>query len=138
MNPSGGTPPYNIFWNDSVTELINIQPGSNYLFIEDFNGCLLKDSVLVDELKEECIYNVISPNNDGINDVWFIDPAFLYENSTITIYNRWGKKIFNSTGYLEPFSGKSKQGKILQQGVYFYSIKLKETTKPLRGTLTIY
>ena len=138
VNPSGGTPPYNIFWNDSVTELINIQPGSNYLFIEDFNGCLLKDSVLVDELKEECIYNVISPNNDGINDVWFIDPAFLYENSTITIYNRWGKKIFNSTGYLEPFSGKSKQGKILQQGVYFYSIKLKETTKPLRGTLTIY
>ena len=138
VNPSGGTPPYNVFWNDSVAELINIQPGSNYLYIEDFNGCLLKDSVLVDELKEECIYNVISPNNDGINDEWFIDPAFLYENSTITIYNRWGKKIFNSTGYLEPFSGKSKQGKMLQQGVYFYSIKLKETIKPLRGTLTIY
>ena len=74
----------------------------------------------------------------GINDDWSIEPSFLYNETTVNIYNRWGKKIFTSVGYQEPFNGKNKRGKLLQQGVYFYSIQLQESANPIRGSLTIY
>ncbi|MDQ2771852.1 MAG: gliding motility-associated C-terminal domain-containing protein, partial [Bacteroidota bacterium] len=44
-------------------------------------------------------YNVITPNNDGKNDVLVIDNVQLYPGNTLTIYNRWGKEVYKTTNY---------------------------------------
>ena len=75
---------------------------------------------------------------DGVNDEWGIEPAFLYADSRVSVYNRWGKRVFRSEGYAEPFAGKDFKGRLLQAGVYFYSIQLRDGVEPLRGSLTIY
>ncbi len=137
--PSGGTAPYTVSWNGGEAELLDIEPGLHLLMIADYQGCVLMDSIFFSELESECIYNVISSTVvDGVNDIWRIESAFLYPDSKVSVYNRWGKCVFRSEGYTDPFSGKDTSGRLLQPGVYFYAIQLRDGVDPLRGSLTIY
>ena len=139
VSPSGGTAPYTISWNSGGPELLDITPGVQRVLVTDYQGCVLSDSVSFAELEAECVYNVISSTVvDGVNDEWGIEPAFLYADSRVSVYNRWGKRVFRSEGYAEPFAGKDAKGRLLQAGVYFYSIHLRDGVEPLRGSLTIY
>lgn len=45
------------------------------------------------------IPNVITPNSDGINDVFVIGNINPQRINTLNIYNRWGKKVFDYTNY---------------------------------------
>ena len=49
VNPSGGTPPYQIIWSNGISEskLDNLAPGSYSVTIEDANGCTVIDSVII-------------------------------------------------------------------------------------------
>jgi gliding motility-associated-like protein len=62
--------------------------------------------------------NVISPNDDGINDFFEIDnmPA----NTEVIILNRWGNVVFSSTNYLNNWDGKDTSGQNLLEGIYTY------------------
>ena len=88
-------------------------------------------------LGTDCIPNVFTPNNEGGNNVWELENAFLYEWSTITIYGRFGKKVYESVGYDTPWDGKNKKGKDVPDGTYFYSIILKGGIDAIRGTVTV-
>ena len=139
VNPNGGTAPYTVIWNETNTELLNISPGMQRLLISDYQGCELRDSIFFAELEAECVYNVISSTLiDGVNDTWHIEPAFLYPDSKVSLYNRWGKRVFRSEGYTKPFIGKDESGRLLKAGVYFYAIQLRDGLEPLRGSLTIF
>src|SRR5690606_12173079 len=64
--------------------------------------------------------NIISPNNDGINDVAFQYISF--QDLEIIILNRWGNIVFEvdtSIGW----TGLNKNGCELSEGVYFYKAK---------------
>ncbi|GMN11641.1 hypothetical protein MTsPCn9_28240 [Croceitalea sp. MTPC9] len=77
------------------------------------------------------VFNVITPNGDGIHDVLRIRNIEDYPNNTVKIYNRWGvlvfvTKAYNSNGNV--FDGTS-QGRVtvnqdnkLPVGTYFYVI----------------
>ena len=87
------------------------------VLISDYQGCELRDSISFAELEAECVYNVISSTVvDGVNDTWHIEPAFLYADSKVSVYNRWGKRVFRSEGYAEPFIGKDEKRKIAKGG----------------------
>jgi gliding motility-associated-like protein len=68
--------------------------------------------------------NVISPNNDNINDVFEI--TNLPENTEVFILNRWGNTVFSSTNYQNNWQGKDNSGKELVDGVYTYYFKMKD------------
>lgn len=139
VSPAGGTGPYTVFWNGVSAQLLAIDPGTQHVLITDYQGCELRDSVSFSELQAECVYNVISSTVvDGVNDEWRIEPAFLYEDSRVSVYNRWGKCVFRSEGYVEPFAGKDAKDRLLQPGVYFYSIQVRDGVQPFRGSLTLY
>ena len=78
---------------------------------------------------ELIIPSAFTPDNDLVNDNWEIPNIDLYFPSNIvTIYNRWGKKIFESVrgSYSEnPWNGKFK-GEDLPVGSYYYTIELNE------------
>lgn len=65
--------------------------------------------------------NVFSPNGDGYNDVFTLitenNPCF--NSLTATIFNRWGKKVFESSGTFFEWDGKNKEGSNCSEGVYF-------------------
>lgn len=77
------------------------------------------------------VYNAVSPNNDGKNDFFKIDGIQNHPNNKVTIYNRWGAKVFETTNYDSrgnTFNGYAQsQGKSadnndnkLPTGTYFY------------------
>ncbi len=103
-------------------------------YVYDNLGCF--DSTVVwveiDNITSEIstlIPNVISPNGDGLNDVWklsFID--LLYPNAIVEIYNEWGQQIFRSEGYANPWDG-SYNGEAVPDGNYFYVINLNDNSE---------
>ena len=62
--------------------------------------------------------NVITPNSDGINDLFEV--ANLPENTEVLILNRWGNVVFSSTNYQNNWDGKDTMGNELVNGVYTY------------------
>ena len=69
----------------------------------------------IDLLKN--IPNVFSPNEDGINDFYFIPGEFINscaEKFAVQIYNRWGKRVFDSNNVDFKWNGDN-----LPVGLYF-------------------
>ena len=91
-----------------------------------------------DELE---VFNLLTPNNDGKNDVFVIRNIDLYPENTIEIFNRWGAKVYNASGYGQNgryFTGVSNargvisQSSLLPTGTYFYILKYKSSSGELK------
>lgn len=66
--------------------------------------------------------NVFSPNNDGLNDVYQLPSNQhdkCYDVVHVEIYNRWGKKVFESDDPLFEWDGNDIDGSELKQGTYY-------------------
>ena len=102
------------------------------------DGCgSSSDQVKVVVYDKVIIPNAFSPNNDGINDTWFIEPLYLFPECKVDVFNRYGEIVYRSNGYDNPWDGR-KNGHPLPTGVYYYIIDLKNPgTKPLTGSVTI-
>lgn len=137
---TGGIAPYLFeWWNGSNENPINLgmNPGNFSVTLIDNNGCIEDTSFVISTLHEECIPNVFSPNNDGINDTWSLEDTFIYEESEMRVYSRFGSLVFNSVGYHERWNGTNEAGKDLPEGVYFYFLELGQGFNPIQGTVTI-
>jgi len=80
--------------------------------------------------------NVITPNGDNQNDEIVMDPEFEECSPYIlTIYNRWGFKVFESENYGPTFKGISTTDVTIVPGVYFLVIRSNDLS--YNGTITI-
>lgn len=82
-----------VFWQNSP-RFDNLIPGEAYTIYVREDGCM-KDSYEVTILS---ITNFISPNGDGINDIWEVRGIELSPQATIKIFDRYGK-IFVDTNF---------------------------------------
>ena len=87
------------------------------------------------------VFNVVTPNGDGIHDELTIRNIENYPNNTVKIYNRWGvlvfvTKAYNSAGNV--FDGTSEgrvtvdQDNKLPVGTYFYIIDYEDLSGTMR------
>ena len=137
---TGGIAPYSFqWWNGFVGNSINLglNPGNYSLTVTDANNCINDTSFKIASLTSECIPNVFSPNGDNINDSWSLEDTFLYSDSKVSIYGRFGSLIFESVGYYEKWNGTNTNGAEVPDGVYFYSIELGNGFDPINGTISI-
>ena len=82
------------------------------------------------------IPNVITSNDDGINDLFIIDPLFeVCESYELEIYNRWGALVFQKTTDSTTFRGQNLNGDDLLPGIYFYKLKSENAEK--HGFITL-
>ena len=67
------------------------------LTIVDNLGCIISDSLLVRVEKDKDVYipNIFTPNDDGLNDIFFIKAANgVIRINSLKIFNRWGNLLF--------------------------------------------
>lgn len=69
------------------------------LFVESSNGCSSSASHYVYVEADLIFPNIITPNGDNVNDVFAIKNLNPDLPNILTIYNRWGKKIFEMENY---------------------------------------
>ena len=100
---------------------------------------IIKEEQTVQTKKEEFNPNIrrpnfISPNNDGINDVFRIDNLEAYPDNEIVIFDKTGKIIFQAAPYNNDWDAAN-----IQQGTYFYKLLIKEgqNKKIFKGSITI-
>ena len=108
------------------------------VFVQNQNGCLNSDTVLVTVSPVFKPNDGFTPNSDGINDVWVIGDLSQFPNVEVLIYNRWGEQLFSSKGYSIPWDGRY-DGKDVPVGTYYYVIDLHDEKFPeaFTGPLTI-
>jgi len=101
------------------------------------NGCLSQEqsvTIKVDfcDIK---IYNGITANGDGVNDVFTIDNIQDFPNNHLLIYNRWGQLIYEEFGYdniNKAWPAKENLGK-LSTSTYYYILYPDQKNEPLKG-----
>ena len=95
--------------------------------VVDENGCRATDSLDV-TVYPACdgdgitVANVITPNNDGYNDVFSLYSEYLDELFYIRIFDRWGNQIYE-TGDINAGWDGTYNGVPVDAGVYIYSLK---------------
>ena len=125
------------------------------LHVESNSGCSSEITHTV-VIEQDLIFpNVITPNGDGINDVFAIenlntnvnpeDPDG-YRNNRLMIHDRWGNKVYDAKNYdtyandgtIYPGS-QIFDGSGLSDGTYFYTFHYKGKAKTItyNGSLTI-
>ncbi len=95
----------------------------------DVNGVEGEQSNIV--CKDNCIIfslpNIFTPNADGKNDVFTPKQgATFIRRATLKVFNRWGNKVYESTG--DPglnWRGVDNGGKALSEGTYFYQVEVE-------------
>ena len=140
VSATGGIAPYSFkWWNGSTENPINLglSPGNFSVTVIDANGCIEDTSFVIATMTSECIPNVFTPNGDTQNDTWSLEDTFLYEDSEVRIYGRFGRLLFQSVGYYEAWDGTNEQGNDVPDGVYFYSIEIGHGFDQINGTVTI-
>jgi gliding motility-associated-like protein len=106
-------------------------------------------AVCCDEIK---LYELVTPNNDGLNDTWIIENIECYEVNSLKIFNRWGNLVYETDRYdNEQFVWKgeanrntgitisSSGNRQLPDGTYFYLLDVRKGTNSqvIRGYVTI-
>jgi gliding motility-associated-like protein len=123
----------------STTDAVNL---FNYggvfnviLTVADDNGCTDTASAVISVVDDTLkIPNVITPNNDGKNDVFTFNSTAI-KSADVTIYNRWGNKVASYSDWKKGWDADKQQA-----GVYYYVIEINQyngETKKIHGALNV-
>ena len=114
------------------------------LVVTSINGCSDSTSNVIVITSDFSLYvpNAFTPNDDGINDVFTpVGIGIDQENYELSIYDRWGLKIWSTNEPNKGWDGKTLSGSdTVQQDVYVWRINLKKfngTKKNYTGHVTL-
>ncbi len=93
------------------------------LVVTGSSGC--KDTITVFYIVDAVlnIPNVITPNGDGVNDYLKFKNLQVFSSNNLTIFNRWGKKIYEQNNYNNDWNGAS-----YNDGTYFFILSVPEAS----------
>ncbi len=102
------------------------QPGLYSVAVTDNCGSA-RDEIII-KAEEFCdIYfpNAFTPNNDGLNDLFkIVKPANLTEYH-LSVYNRWGQKVFETFDYSKGWNGQF-NGQLQSSQTFIWHCELKK------------
>jgi gliding motility-associated-like protein len=94
------------------------------------------------ELNDPNVYNILTPNGDGVNDVLIIGDIYQYPENELYIYNRWGDEMASFKNYDNHSvvwdCRRTKDNKIVPSGVYYYILKVQHPSRIYKGWIYVY
>jgi gliding motility-associated-like protein len=114
-----------VVWNNNKTggsfDILNYE---GLLFVKSSNLCGIDSAELnvdiVDCVCDMWFPNVITPNQDGLNDAFGpVDICNKIISYDLTIFNRWGEQVFQSDNVNDLWDGLNAQNNVVS-GVYFW------------------
>lgn len=110
------------------------QAGTYTVLVTDpIHGCTDEASIVISpsnaptiDLSTIFLPNVVSPNGDGKNDIWrpyivsdpFLDITALFDKFELTIFNRWGQVMYETTGKGQ----RNWNARDAVEGTYYYKV----------------
>ena len=115
-------------WNTGSTDSTTQATTSGTYYVDVTNSCTTKtdSAAIVFYSCDLQVPNVITPDaqGNGVNQFFYLKNLEFYPNTSVTIFDRWGLKLFETTNYQNDWTGNK-----YAAGVYYYIIsgpKLKE------------
>lgn len=124
------------FWSDgSQDSTLRVSQTGLYWLRVPTGYCNLADSIRVEFVGcNPFIPNVFTPNGDGKNDLFVIDPTNEKRiDWHITILNRWGEHVYEANPYHNDWDGGN-----LPAAVYYYLLDNRRYKRQIKGWVTIY
>lgn len=133
-----GTPPY-LFGlspgNLGTDSLFELSSGRYQLWVRDAMGCTYERAF---EVPDSCILppctlfapNAFTPNNDALNDRFFITPNCELEEMLLQVYNRWGELVYETRDPNAGWDGRFR-GEDCANGAYAYVFVARTQSQPL-------
>ncbi len=139
----GGTITIDSLGNYSYTPPYNVTSGDDefvFTICDDGIPKLCVNYVLHLHITPVFYPSGFSPNGDGVNDYLIISGAEALRVG-ITVYNRWGNKVFEDLNYKNTWNGSANKGIVIGEGLpdgtYWYIVDLFDGKKPEIHLLTI-
>ncbi len=113
--------------------------------VSDRDGCRQRDEITL-IVRNNCIAedflipNFFSPNGDGQNDKFYIQPYIDAEMKWLHIYDRWGEQVFTADDFETHWDGTYRDQTRVSPGVYAFHLKIvcpDGTTFNHLGNITI-
>lgn len=122
----------------SLTNAEPLETTTYTVFGIDQNGCMDWDTVTVTVIPNDqiVIYNTFSPNNDGVNDFFYIGNIGKYPSSRLEVFTRTGQLVYAKTAYDNSWDG-TNYGDRLPETTYFYTLDLGDGSPAYYGHVTI-
>lgn len=122
---------------NTVGKFHDLIPMVYELTIVDENNCTTKTSISIPDDQNCNLYipNIFSPNDDGINDIFYVQTDFPKEIFEFRIFDRWGSRVFESLNFTTGSDSNGWDGNIngvkAKEGIYIYTLKLKGVNRNL-------
>ncbi|MFT3846527.1 MAG: gliding motility-associated C-terminal domain-containing protein [Lacibacter sp.] len=141
LNAANPIAEYYLWSNGSTDSSITVTDAGTYsVTVGNKCGFATDDRIITYQDCADQIFvpNAFTPNNDGLNDVLKAKAYFRVEEFSLSIYNRWGQKIFFSNSLFNGWDGKYK-GQDSEQGNYIWTIQYKRNGKiyKQKGTVLV-
>ncbi|WP_020568366.1 Ig-like domain-containing protein [Neolewinella persica] len=124
--------------SDSTTLVVSPTEPTYFTALVVTDNCLEEVDVEVDLIYLIDPTQIFSPNGDGLNETWYIDDIEEYPNADVTVFNRWGSVVYQTSQYQNDWPGTWKNGEPLPVATYYFVIDLKRAgTEVVTGSVTI-
>lgn len=142
---SGGYPTYTYLWTlnsdvvSTTQNLSSITPASEgeySVLVTATDSCGYQSSdIEVINVLPPCmviIPNIITPNGDNTNEFFKITNLEYHPNTSVIIFDRWGRKVYENSNYNNEWKADSNS-----DGTYFYVIDVPDDKK-YSGFVTVF
>lgn len=106
-------------------------PGEYLVCLEvvDIQGCVDSICKMVPVVPAAVeIPNVVTANNDGVNDLLIFNYLEFYPDNELVILNRWGNEIYHTSNYQNNWNGIE-----TTEGTYFFILKVNNLDEQYEG-----
>jgi len=112
---------------------------TTYTLSAGVGGCASSDQVTVTVRPAVRIPNAFTPNGDGRDDTWQIEFIEQYPDNTVSVFNRWGNRIFSAENYSRANEWRGDiNGQPAPVGTYYYVVVTKGPLgRSYAGSITI-
>jgi gliding motility-associated-like protein len=146
VEAKNGTSPYTYNWSlpqpSNLSAIDKIGYGTYSIVVVDNEGCIDSANFIIAYYPCCTIWmpNVFSPNHDGLNDNVILKPSGPVSFENLSIYNRWGIKVFETNNYNTLWDGKYLEQDCDMDTYFFimrYTCPLSKRTLIKKGDITL-
>jgi gliding motility-associated-like protein len=109
---------------------------NSFLWTVTNGACPVSSDTVHIIVKNLIIPTLITPNLDGNNDFFVIRGIETIGKTSLTVFNRWGARVFENDDYDNSWDGVDDKANPLPDDTYFYILK-PEQSKVIKGYLVI-
>ncbi|WP_340064114.1 gliding motility-associated C-terminal domain-containing protein [Ascidiimonas aurantiaca] len=120
----------------SNTASVTLMEEGQYILRANVGECQVVKSFTVVYQDSFVVPNIISPNSDGINDLWVIPNSYAFKNDVeVFIYGPNGENVFRAVGYQNNWPESNLSYPVNKPVFYYKIVRGREILK--QGTITL-